>query len=845
MPTNLEKMTPNEQLIFDAETGALIGIKNPRAKGADLMVGGWNQPITIAVGNPARSIPLLEGQYATVVGSSTAVGSVQRYDSLNVATGAAVPISASSSQVFGPYSGTNSISVSVSAGSITVTVSDAVLGAAQFDISSLGVLNGLKGPVTGTIGAAALRTSDRTSQSILRADVVFYGATFGGIMAACTAAQSGISVLLIADDGRIGGMMTGGLSRVDYRGFNPRVAMNVMTSSFFRRCAAYYSKSLGEFGMDSTSPFAVEPKIAMAVLRDMLNEYQIPVLYDYRVTSISKQAGDIKYLDLTHRLVSTSTKRVHCRIVSEHTYSSNLLVRSGISYTYGREANATYSETYNGVQAAAAHPGNPSPYVIAGNSGSGLLPYIDAAALEAAGTADSRLQAFCHRLIMTNVPANRLPIPEPTTYNSQWYEVLKRSMTAVPSSYQTLDQLFFRATIPQGGDGTKQDWNSNGQFSLDFVGGNAGYVTTDYVAQDQIIQDHNNYTLGLFKFLREDASVPASLKTALADWGFCADEFTGENNTGMSPQMYPREAARMVGDYVMTEANFFKTAVAVYPVENANYAMDSHLCSRRNVSGIVRSEGGLSSVNVPVGYYGVEYRTMLPKANECGNYMNSCNGISASHTAFCSLRMEVTFGSLGEAAGAAAALAIKGKLRLHDINPLDIQAVVRPYLVDPARVLTLVNGAPNSGSANAFGKITTSGTGTHPATGWTLATFPPEFYATEMWNEGNGNKGGRFIQFFPAFATTGRYRIMLNAPGTTNAQLKCKIDVLHADSAGTPTTFYIDHKFGEWHFRDLGVWRFLNDGTCYIKITNAGDPAVPGSDVGLMSVDGVAWNPVP
>lgn len=711
------------------------------------------------------------------------------------------------------------------------------------------VINSTTGSVGADIGDSApnlpaypLRSADRTSQSVLRADTVIYGATFGGIMAACTLAQSGVSVLLIADDGRLGGMMTGGLARVDYRGFNPRVAMNVMTASFFRRCAAIYGKSLGEFGMDSTSPFAMEPKVAMAVLKDMLNEYQVPVLYDYRVTVVNKQAGDMKYLDLVHRLDATKTKRVHGRVFGEFTYSSNLLIRSGISYTYGREANATYTETYNGVQAAAAHPGNPSPYVIAGNSGSGLLPYIDAAALETAGTADNRLQAFCHRLIMTNVPANRRAMPEPATYNPLWYEVLGRSMAAVPSSYQTLDQMFYRATIPQGGDGSKQDWNSTGQFSLDFVGGNVGYVTTDYAAQDQIILDHTNYTPGLFKFLREDSRVPAALKTALADWGPCADEFVGENTTGMSPQVYPRESARMVGDYVMTEANFFKTAVAVFPVENANYAMDSHLGSRRNVAGVVRSEGGLSSVNVPVGYYGVEYRAMLPKANECGNYINGCNGISASHTAFCSLRVEVTFGSLGEAAGAAMALAIKSKLRLHDISGADIQPMVRPYMVDPTRILTLVNGAPNSGSANSFGKIVTSGTGTHPATGWTLAAFPPEFYSTELWNEGNGNKGGRYVQFFPAFATTGRYRIMLNAPGTTNAQRKCKIDVLHADGTAT---FYIDHKYGEWHFRDLGVWRFLNDGTCYIKITNAGDPADPGSDVGLMSVDAVAWNPVP
>ncbi|SDH41099.1 FAD dependent oxidoreductase [Duganella sp. OV458] len=634
-------------------------------------------------------------------------------------------------------------------------------------------------------------------------------------------------------------MMTGGLARVDYRGFNPRTCMNVMTIEFFRRCSAVYGISLGQFGMDAISPFAVEPKVALAVLRDMLNEYQVPLLNNYRVTNVNKQAGDIRYLDLVHRLDATRTKRVFGRMFGEGSYSSNLLIRAGISYTYGREANATYGETYNGVQPAFAHTGNPSPYVIAGNAASGLLPYIDPVALEAPGTADNRLQAFCYRLVMTNDASNRRPVPEPAIYNPLLYEVLGRSMAANPVAYDSLDKMFFRSPIGLGG-AAKEDWNSNGSYSTDFAGGNFGYVTTDYAAQDQIVTNHTNYTLGLFKFLREDSRVPAALKTALASWGFCADEFVDDGTAGLSPELYVRESARMIGDYAMTEANYNKAVVPAFPVVNANYAMDSHLCSRRNVGGIVRSEGGLSSVNVPVGYYGMEYRCMLPKANECGNYTNFCNGISVSHTLFGSARMEVTFGSLGEAAAAAMVMAIKGKVRLHDISPADIQAVARPYLVNPARVLTLINGAPNSGATNAFGKVTTSA-----IAGWNNGAaqiWPPEFYDVGLWNEANGNKGGRYVQFHPAFAATGRYRILLNAPGAINAMRKCKIDIQHAD--GT-TSFYIDHKFGEWHFRDLGVWRFLNDGTCFIKVTNAGDPADAGSEVGLLSVDGLAWHPVP
>lgn len=660
------------------------------------------------------------------------------------------------------------------------------------------------------------------------ADVVVYGATPAGIMAAISAAIGGVKVLLISDTGRIGGLVTGGLARTDYRGYNPRVGMNVLTQLFWRRCAAEYGLSLGEFGMDQTSPYAVEPKVALAVFQKMIAEYEIQVLYNYRVTSVSSQAGDIKYINLEHR-TGGDARKVHGRVFIDATYSANLLIRSGVTYTYGREANATYSETYNGVRASAALTGSPDPYIVPGSSGSGLLPYIDAAALEAAGTADTRLQAFCHRLVMTNNPGNRLAIPEPTTYNPQWYELIGRAMANAPTSLDSLDEVFYRATIPQPGGYSKQDWNNQGAVSLDFIGGNAGYVTTDYAAQDAIVQNHTNYTLGLFKFLRTDSRVPAALKTALADWGFCADEFVGEGTGGLSPELYVRESARMVGDYVMTEAQVLKTSPVSQQTAIAfgNYNLDWHPASKRVVVGVTHAEGGAPGTVVPLGYYGIEYRCMLPKARECGNMLVCGNGMSASHSAFGTMRLEVTIMSMGEAAGVAAALAIKGRSRLHDLAGSDIQPYVRSYQINTARLLTIQAPSTN-------GTVTQSSAGA----GWVDATFPPEFYVTKMQNEGNGNKGGRWTKFVPTFAADGRYRILLNAPGSHNAQIDCKIDVVHA---GGTDTFYIDHKFGEWHFRELGVWSFDTSGTHSITITND----INGKASGIMSVDGVAWHPVP
>ncbi len=62
------------------------------------------------------------------------------------------------------------------------------------------------------------------------------------------------------------------------------------------------------------------------------------------------------------------------------TYEGDLMAAAGVSFTVGREANATYGETLNGVQTARAtkhqfdYPVD--PYVIPGDPSSGLLPRI-------------------------------------------------------------------------------------------------------------------------------------------------------------------------------------------------------------------------------------------------------------------------------------------------------------------------------------------------------------------------------------------------------------------------------------------------------------------------------------
>ena len=109
------------------------------------------------------------------------------------------------------------------------------------------------------------------------------------------------------------------------------------------------------------------------------------------------------------------------------------------------------------------------------------------------------------------------------------------------------------------------------------------------------------------------------------------------------------------------------------------YGMDSHHV-RRYVTedGFVQNEGDVE-VHGP-GPYGIDYGALVPKRSECANLLVPVC-ISASHIAYGSIRMEPVFFSLGQAAGAAATMAVAGGCAVQDVD----YARLRAGLLAPAQ----------------------------------------------------------------------------------------------------------------------------------------------------------------
>jgi hypothetical protein len=89
---------------------------------------------------------------------------------------------------------------------------------------------------------------------------------------------------------------------------------------------------------------------------------------------------------------------------------------------------------------------------------------------------------------------------------------------------------------------------------------------------------------------------------------------------------------------------------------------------------MVKNEGDVQVGGFPP--YPVSYRSIVPKANECGNLLVPVC-LSASHIAYGSIRMEPVFMVLGQSAAVAAVLAVDLHLAVQQVQVSRIQEILQ------------------------------------------------------------------------------------------------------------------------------------------------------------------------
>ncbi len=640
-------------------------------------------------------------------------------------------------------------------------------------------------------------------------DIVIYGCTSAGIIAAVQAKRMDKSVILVCPDQHLGGLSSQGLGWTD-TGDNS--VIGGLSRNFYARIKAAYDDdarwkqqtkaSYSHYDAAADSMWVFEPHVAEEIFEDLVAEYQLSIVRNEwlnRETGVTLEGARIT------SITALSGNTYPGSMFIDATYEGDLMAAAGVSYTVGREGNAQYGETLNGIQAAAADShqftSKISPYVVEGDANSGLLPRISEDPPGVDGQGDGRLQAYNYRVCLTNDATNKIPFSEPEGYDATQYELLLRTLLAG-------SRHIFGKFDPA--PNRKTDTNNNGSFSTDNIGMNYDYPEASYEERAAILLEHQTYQKGYFYFLANDPRVPEDVRTGMSNWGLAKDEFT--DNAGWPHQIYVREARRMVSDFVMAEPHLRGSTPTPDPVGMGSYNMDSHHTQRYVVhdaaGDYVMNEGDVQ-VN-PGGPYPISYRAIVPKKAESENLLVPVC-LSSSHIAYGSIRMEPVFMILGQSAATAAVLALDGDLAVQDVPYADLRA----RLLDDDQVL-----GGQTDPADFEGTVVDDSVAT--LTGdWTTASATKPFVGTGYHHDANLDKGTKTARFVATLPAAGHYEVRLAY--TINANRATNVPVSIEHSAGTasvvvnqqtaPTFEGVFAVLGEYDFGATGAVVVSTTGT--------------------------------
>ena len=487
-------------------------------------------------------------------------------------------------------------------------------------------------------------------------DLVVYGDSSGAVTAAIAVKRRGLSVVLVNPTHFLGGMSASGLGATDFLG--KRATFGGIASEFYTAIAkAYGKKHVRSF----------EPHVGQQVFDKLIADAEVPVVFNEELDRQNGVTMDGKRIT---SITTLSGKTYRGKMFIDATYVGDLMAAAGVTHTMGREPETQYDEDLAGVRRGDTNPrvhygqGNKDHfvakvdgYITPGDPSSGLLPHVQRIEGLKNGQGDRKIQAYNYRMCLTTNPALKLPLEKPEGYRDLNHELLLRNFDAGDTRLPALIE-------PLAGKGAKVDWNNMHAVGIDYVSANWDYPEASYEKRRDIEKAHRLYIRGFLWTLANSKRVPEAIRKRVASFGLPKDEF--KDNGGWPYMIYIREARRMVSDYVMTQQNCMGNRNVEDSVGLASFGMDSHAVQHFvNENGHVQNEGVIW--RVPPKPYPVSYRSIIPRRGDCENlFVPVC--LSASHVAYCSIRMEPVFMVLCQSAAIAAGIASDEGVPVQDVE---------------------------------------------------------------------------------------------------------------------------------------------------------------------------------
>ena len=519
----------------------------------------------------------------------------------------------------------------------------------------------------------------RADEAHATVDVLVYGATAGGIAAAVAAARMGRTVALVERGEHIGGMATAGLHMIDILRKN---ATGGICREHIGDVRDYYVNTYGQDSEQYRLTFGgywAEPHAAQKLFQRMLDdEDRITLLKRHELRQVLAAEGRVTGCVFDNR-DGGRPLRVDAAVTIDATYEADVAAAAGVDYRVGREARGEYDERFAG-----------KVYYDWRYNRQCFLP-------ESTGEASPYIQAACFRLTLATDPGRRRAFAKPDTYRD-FLPLYKGVLSDFESGRaRRLHEVIYLTPHPNGKRG------GNGHIeavtSLNLAEYICDWPDGDWDARDRLYRLHRDYTEGLWWFLQHDPAVTWLVRDEALCYGLASDEYP--DNDCFPPQLYIRQARRIVGRHTFTEHDAVPTGGRVRPhvhpdaIAVCDHNFDCHPCRNRGGDGTARADDGFELIEGVMWFRNklksynrvttVPYRCMLPEAVD-GLLVPV--GLSASHVGFTALRMEPLWMATGQAAGVAAAQAIADKTTPAKIDTRKLQDT----LLDQGHVLVYFDG---------------------------------------------------------------------------------------------------------------------------------------------------------
>ena len=670
------------------------------------------------------------------------------------------------------------------------------------------------------------------------ADLIIYGGTSSAVTAAVQAKRMGRSVLIVCPDRHLGGLTAGGLGFTDTgnkavigglaREFYHRVWLAYQQDDAWRwqKREEYGNKGQGTPAIDgqNRTMWIFEPHVAEQVFEDLIDEYGIPV---HREQWLDRQQGVRSQNGRITHITMLSGNTYSGRMFIDATYEGDLMAAAGVDYHVGREANSVYDEHWNGIQTGVLHHKHHfgavnkpiSPYIIADDPASGVLPRISTEPPGEYGAGDHRIQAYCYRYCASSHEANRIPFPKPADYDASQYELLLRVLNA---GWREVFSKF--DPLPNH----KTDTNNHGPFSTDNIGMNYDYPEASYARRQEILAEHRTYQQGLLWFLANDPRVPEDVRTQMQKWGLAADEFIDNGN--WPHQIYVREARRMIGRFVMTENHLTRRTPTPESVGMGSYTIDSHNVQRYiTAAGSVQNEG---DIGVGISPYTIAWGSLTPRQEQCSNLLVSVC-VSSSHIAFGSIRMEPVFMILGQSAATGAVMAMDAGSAVQQVNYEEL----RDRLLQDGQVLSYEAPAKQSRvfvHPDKLPGIVIDDDMAILQGNWSSSSATPFYVANGYRHDGDLRDGSCSAVYRTRLPSSGTWQVGITWPPNNNRASKVTVTIRHADGTDNVVINQRKEPQGADHFESLGSFRFTKDQPAEVEVSNAGTD-------GHVIIDAIQW----